>query len=200
MILSNRDREILLHIESFGFATIKQIADLFFSKQKYGYDMARKRLNLMVKDKKLYVYRDYDINLNIYTLNKSKKAKPSDMLLLDFYCKMIFEGAEILFFEKEYTGLSDGKIRPDAFTLVKFENWVLYLFIEIQTRHAKADIEKYEVLYSSQEFQNKFETNIFPTVVVIEDVKHKSPYHSDNFKVVQLDLDMKGFPKIFLPK
>lgn len=200
IILSDRDKEILIHIETWGFATIKQIADIFFQKQKYGYDMARKRLNQMVDNKKLFRRKDYDANSNIYTLEKSKPVRKSDIIAMDFYSKLINEGAEILLFEKEYTGFLDGKIRPDIFSAIKIENWLIYLFVEIQTRHAKADIEKYEKLYATREFQNKFNTNIFPTIVVIEDVVHKDQYKSEYFKVVQIDLNMSGFPKIFMPK
>lgn len=199
MVLSDRDRDILIHIETWGFATIKQIADIFFKQQKYGYDMARKRLNLMVRDNKLFVHRNYDNNMNVYTFEKTKKVRVGDFILMDFYCKLKSEGAEILMFEKEYNKFMDGKIRPDGFTIVKMGNWIIYLFIEVQTRHAKADIEKYERLYATKEFQNTFETDLFPTVVIIEDVNHKAKYSSDNFKVVQIDLNMCGFPNIFMP-
>ena len=154
----------------------------------------------MVYNKKLFRRKDYDANSNIYTLEKSKPVRKSDIIAMDFYSKLINEGAEILLFEKEYTGFLDGKIRPDIFSAIKIENWLIYLFVEIQTRHAKADIEKYEKLYATREFQNKFNTNIFPTIVVIEDVVHKDQYKSEYFKVVQIDLNMSGFPKIFMPK
>lgn len=200
IILSDRDKEILVHIETFGFATIKQIADIFYQQQKYGYDMARKRLNQMTDNKKLFRKKDYDTNSNIYTIEKSKTVRKSDVLAMDFYAKLINEGAQILLFEREYTGFLDGKIRPDIFTAIKIENWLIYMFVEIQTRHAKADVDKYERLYVTKQFQDKFQTPTFPTVVVIEDVIHKDPYHSENFKIVQMDLNMSGFPKIFMPR
>lgn len=200
MVLSPRDREILLHIESWGFATIKQITDIFFREQKYGYDMARKRLNLMVKDHKLFVHRNYENNMNIYTFEKIKKVSQSNIIVMDFYAKLMIEGAEILLFEREYNKFMDGKIRPDIFVAVKIENWIIYMFVEAQLRHVKADIEKYEKLYASGDFQRKFSTTTFPTVVVIDDVKHKKDYESPNFKIAQIDLCMGGFPKIYMPQ
>lgn len=200
IILSDRDKEILIHIETWGFATIKQIADIFFQRQKYGYDMARKRLNQMVDNKKLFRRKDYESNANIYTFEKNKAVRKSDVIALDFYAKLINEGAEVLLFELQYTGFMDGKIRPDIFSAIKIENWLIYFFVEIQTRHEKANIEKYERLYVTKQFQDKFQTTTFPTVVVIEDVIHKDPYNSDNFKIVQMDLNMSGFPKIFMPR
>lgn len=200
IILGDRDKQILRHIEEWEFATIKQIADIFYPQQKYGYDLARKRLNLLVDNQKLLKYRDIDSNINVYTLEKAKNRRKSDFILMDFYAKLTLEGADILLFEKEYNKFMDGKMRPDAFIVIKIEGWLLYLFVEVQTRHAKVDLGKYERLFVSNEFQEKFQTNIFPTIVIIEDVVHKDQYKSDNFKVVQIDSDMSGFPKIFMPK
>lgn len=198
IVLSERDRNILRHIEEYKFATIKQISDMFFSEQKYGYDIARKRLNAMVQHNQLLVDRNYDNNQNVYSLEKLKKVTKSNLLLMDFYSKLIHEGIEIICFEKEYTGLMGGKIRPDAFVAIKIDNWILYLCVEVQTRHEGVDLEKYERFYTTNEFQDKF--NVFPVIVVIDDIVHKKPLQSNRFKVVQLDFNLVGFTSIFLPQ
>lgn len=198
MILTARDRAILKHIEEYEFATIKQIADMFFKEQKYGYDIARKRLNAMVRDNHLLATRDYKTGLNLYSIDKIKNITMSKVLLMDFYSRLIAEGCEILFFEKEYSKFMSGKIRPDGFTVIKFNGYVYYYFIEVQTRHANPDIQKYETLYYTNEFQNTFQTKAFPTIIVIDDIDHKKQLGSDLFKVIQLNFIFDGFPKIFL--
>ena len=197
MIITSRDKLILNHIEKYKFTTISQIADIFFKDRKYSYDIARKRLNLMVKEEKLFAIKDYKTGLNIYSLNKIKNPSHSDILLMDFHSKLISEGCEIIFFEKEYN-MQDGKIRSDGFCAFKCCNYIMYLFIEVQLRHAYPDIKKYENLYESGEFQNKFDTDVFPTVVVISDVQYSTPPSSNIINVVEFDTTFNEFPKLFI--
>ena len=197
MILTDRDKQLLRHIEQYKFTTIQQATDLFFRDRKYGYDMARKRLNLMVREDKLLAMKDFKSGLNIYSLDKIKTPSPSDILLMDFYCKLITEGCEVLMFEKEYRIL-DGKIRSDGFCIFKFCNYMMYSFVEVQLRHAFPDVAKYEMLYKSNEFQKQFETDVFPTLIVISDVDYREVPKSNLFNVVQFDHQFNQFAKLFI--
>lgn len=198
MIITDRDRDILRHIEEFQFATISQIRDLFFSTQKYGYDIARKRLNLLRREGKLHAIKDFQTNSNIFSLYPLKKVSKHNIIIRDFYTKLISEGIDVNFFKIEFTGFLDGKIRPDAFIKVTVNGWIFFLFLEVITSNNQRDISKYEKLYHSGEFQEQFGLS-FPTVIFVDEVIHSNNLKSDHFRVVQIEHDLKGLPIIFLP-
>jgi hypothetical protein len=91
-MLTPRDREIINFIDNIGYATISNIADMFFSKNKFSYDLARKRLK-KIKEFENYIksFQNQETNETIYVPYNSSKKKVSihDVMVLIYRHNLI---------------------------------------------------------------------------------------------------------------
>ncbi len=159
-MLTTRDSDVLQFVEQYGGITIKQAAKLFFSNSKYSQDLARKRLKKLADNEKLKYEGDWATNQRIYYTKK--KPSSHSIMLLNFYVELIYYGAEILEFEREYK--IDGVCRPDGFMIFQYNNKGKIVFIEVDMQH-KTNLDKYQKLFDTNLFQNEYGT--FPQVVII---------------------------------
>lgn len=195
-MLTDRDRAIYYHIEKYKFASIEQIQKAFFKEQKYSYDIARRRLNKLVSNDYLKCSRNFITNQNIYYIdNQYRKVSLHSILLMDYYVELLHCNAEIVHFEKEKEWL-DGKIRSDGFCIYDFNGYRFYNLIEVNASHNKLNLEKYESLFNSGELQKAY--GVFPTIILIDDIKHKSEPTLQSMEVIHLDFNLSDFAKIFM--
>lgn len=196
-MITDRDRSIFNHIEKFNFATIENIQKCFFKEQKYGYDVARRRLNLLVKNEYLKCSRNYATNQNIYYLDAAYK-KPSlhAVLLMNYYSELVNSGANVIHFEKE-KDIYDGKVRADGFGIFEFNGYKYYQVVEVHVSHNKLNLEKYK----DEEVRNdllKICNGVLPNLIVIDDVIRNSTVEIKDIELVHLDFTLEGFPKVFI--
>lgn len=193
------DQKVLNYIEMYKSITIKQCNKMFYNKQVYGSDMARKRLNKLVQYNKLKVDRDYMTNRNIYYMDK--KLSFHDILVMDYFSELINAGVKMISFCRE-PHFMDNKIIPDAFCTysVKRDDGKSELFFNIieVVRTNKIDLNNYKKLYDSGELQ-KLCRGVFPRIILIDNVNHGGNlFINDDIRIIQLDFKMNEFCKIFL--
>lgn len=196
-MITDRDRNIFNHIERFNFATIEHIQKCFFREQKYGYDVARRRLNLLVKHEYLKCSRNYATNQNIYYIDATYK-KPSlhAILLMNYYSELVFNGGNVVQFEKEKE-IAGGKVRTDGFCIFEFNGYKYYQVIEVHVSHNKLNLNKYEDLEVKNDLL-QICNGILPNLVLIDDVMRKSVADIKDMDIVHLDFTLEGFPKVFI--
>jgi hypothetical protein len=184
-MLTNRDRQILRFIETFGGITIYQCSKIYFKDSKHQYDLARKRLKIL-----------YDMNLIRYFTNKltnervycdDKKITPHKTYLLDVYATLLTNNVKVLNLDFEPQWL-DGKYRSDGFFLIEYNGTKRIMCVEVDITHM-TKVEKYEEVYASGEIQKKY--GAFPLIVIVGDII--SEYKSKNFDVVYLDYKLNNF-------
>lgn len=196
-MITQRDRMIYNHISKYNFATIEQIQKLFFKDQKYGYDVARRRLNLLVKNEYLKSTRNYATNQNIYYIsNDYKKVSLHSMLLMNYYAELVNSGAEIITFEKEKE-FAEGKVRTDGFCIFIFNGFKYYQVIEVHASNNKLNMKKYEDDMIKAELLGLC-NNVLPNLILIDDVLRSGPVEVKDMEVVQLDFSLDEFPKVFM--
>lgn len=205
MYITDKDQKVLNFVEKYGSITISQAQKMFYNTQKYGYDIARRRMRKLVDHGKLKVNRDQTGNENVYYIDR--KLSYHDLLVLDFYAELVYNGAKIVYF-KQCQRWMDGRCISDAYTCYLVGNKVFFNIVEVVQTHG-VDVKKYKELYESGEPQ-KFNSLIyeklggkaidkFPRLIIIDNVSHyKGITIDDNIQVSQLDFNLRGFSSILI--
>jgi hypothetical protein len=215
MILKDKDKEIIRYVEKYGFITIGQAYDIWFSHRRYGYDLSRKRLQQMVDDN--YLKQQYDMEEMyapkiFYIDDKYKKPSKHTILTMDVYAYLVRLGATVIYFKREEEWL-DKKYRTDAFIIFTIEGYCYSAFIEVLKSTSSKDItqnskfqNKYTELVDSKEAQLKIKQitqrdNEFDDafLIIIDDIKHKYSFSIPNLdKIVVADYKLNGLSKALI--
>lgn len=171
-MITNKDNEIINFCDTFGGITIKQCSKLFYKEAAYKQDLARKRLKKLIDEKYLKGEMDWATNQKVFYI--SKKPSSHTIMIINYNIELIFLGAEVLEFQKEYQ--IENICRPDAFIVFKYNNKGKLNFVEVDMSH-KTNLKKYLELYNTNKFQSKYGT--FPEVVIISSTR---------------EYDLKGYP------
>lgn len=209
--ITDTDNKVLQFVEEFGAITINETRNIFYNTQIKGYEIARRRLGKLVSYKKLNVYRDMDLNLNIYTMGK--KMTQHGILALDYYSELVRLGANIVYFKQEQPWLIDlstkkAKYNSDAYCCYYFEGKVYFDIVEV-VKTKNVETQKYIDIYNSKEAHILNDEiykqlggkprNLFPRLVIIDNVKHKNDLCiNDNVKIIQLDFRLKNISKLLI--
>lgn len=193
--LTKRDKEIIKFVEKHHSITIT-LCNKIFIPSKSGYKIAQRRLNKMVECEQLKVYKPRIGEENVYYIDR--KLSQHDLLILYFYAELINCGAKNIYFEKKKKWLN-GDIESDAFFQYEYGGYMNYNILEICHTHKKIPISNYEELFKTNEVQ-KICMNTFPRIIVVDDVEHINPdyYHSELFKIIQINSSLNNLPLIFI--
>jgi hypothetical protein len=200
-------RNILNFIETYGFITTRICANLFYKEDKCKLDVARRVLNRLVDNK------DIVANKNSYgreLIYQFKKNTVSDhkYYLLNLYAEINNIVTQIDYFKLEETW-SLSKRRSDAHII--FHNNVngkldfnSYL-IEFDKYHKTNPTEKYNSIYDTEEVQewykeNQDEEDYFPDVIIINYNGQCIKSDRAEYKIIGLDYNFTDLlQKIVLP-
>jgi hypothetical protein len=195
-MLTPRDREIISFIDNVGWATIQNIADLYFSNNKFSYDLSRKRLK-KIKEMGEYTkcFQNQETNETVYVPYNSNKKKVSihDIMVLNYACKLTTFGCKLDSIEME--PIFNG-IKPDAMVIFTIDNTQYFQLIEMQIRHNLIDLDRYTKQGVMEAILDKTDGYV-PRLVIIQDTKIK--YLDNNptmMEIVQMDTSMWDIGKV----
>jgi hypothetical protein len=197
-MLTPRDREIISFIDNIGYATISNIADMYFSQNKFSYDLARKRLK-KIKDMGEYIkcFQNQETNETIYVPYNSSKKKLSihDVMVLNYACKLKLLGCNVDNIELEPIFCN---IKPDALIQFTFNGYRFHQLIEMQIRHNLIDIDRYNKQGVMESIMDKTNETV-PKLIIIQDTKIN---YADNnttcMDIVQMDTSMEDIAKVIM--
>lgn len=206
MYITDTDNELLRFVEENGSITISQAQNMYYNTQKFGYEISRRRISKLVKYGKLKFTRNNEIGQNIYYIDKPLRTH--DVLIMDFYAKLVNNGARIVYFKSPQYWQTVDSLRSDAFAFYFIGNKPYFNIIELVRTH-EVEREKYHRLFDNGEANvlcnelykhvGSQNINVFPRMIILDDVQHKQGYYYDEkIKMVQLDLKMTNFVKIFI--
>jgi hypothetical protein len=198
--LTENDRWLFRYLENSksGGITISQAGMMLYPGDVNGYQYLRKRMKLL-HERGLLKYFTSDVtNEYIYYKDlKDSKKKPNnhDVLVNNFYAKLIYYGAEVYQYKEKpiYCDSVGKKTIPDGFCIYKWNGKVKGCFIECNIGHV-ADIDRYERLFIEGKIHEQYGN--FPYVVVLSEVDRQ--HNSDNFEIINLDLKCSTFIKDIL--
>jgi len=198
LLITDRDKLIISYLEKYRYATIEQLEKMFFKEQQYSYNIVRKRLGEIRKAGYIKIHRDIETNKNIYIWNEDRIKPPSwhRIILLNVLTEMVSQGykVEIFKIEKEWM---DRKIRSDGFVVFTIGTRRYHFFIEVQISNNPNNLEKYDILYKTNEVQKYLGKDFFPRVLLISDAE----YNFSNLKhtsIIQLDTKLNKFSSILI--
>lgn len=213
-ILQPRDREIIKHVEEYGFITISQACTIYWNDKKYAYDLARKRLDVIENLNYLKSYKsDEPYSEKIFYIEK-KYMNPSKHLILEMnlYAELINIGCNIRYFKREKEWL-DGDRRSDVYTLFTFNGYLYSMCAEVVINshkiHSFKDyqddlIDKYNSIFNSGEINKliqeviKKDINLGTSVLLIDDIDHVNKWDLENIPSHQVDFSLKHLSKILV--
>jgi hypothetical protein len=195
-MLTERDREIISFIDNIGWSTINNISNMFFSNNKFSYDLARKRLK-KIKDIGDYIkcFVNSETTETIYVPYNSSKKKVSihDVMVLNYICKLKLLGCTV---DKTELEPVFGNIKPDALVQFTFNGYRYHQLIEMQIRHNLIDLDRYNnqgVMESILDRTN----NTIPKLIIIQDTKiNYSDNNPTQLDIVQMDTSMWDIAKV----
>lgn len=189
-----RNNQILHSVEDFKSITIRQCADYIYPTAASRYKIAERKLNKLVKAKRLKVDQT-ETKENIYYFDK--KLSYHDLLINSFYIALHNTGATNIKLERQKTWLN-GKLRSDALISYDFDKYTYYNILEICWSHKKVPIKEYEELFYSGE-AHKICENTFPRIIIVDDVIHSDDrFKSDVLPIFQLDFTFNALAKILM--
>ncbi len=199
-MITDRDRKIIAHLEKYKYATIEQLENIFFKKQKNSYTIARRRMAEIIKAGYAKKIRDVETNRVIYVYNDGKTKEPDRhrILVLDVLANLHKQEFNVHSFEIEKFWIG-GDIRSDAFTVFALEsvNNRYHYFIEVHLSNNDCNLEKYDLLFESGEVQKYLGRKIFPRILLITD--RDVEYNCKNAKIIKLNTNLDEFASIILP-
>lgn len=199
-MITDRDKQIILHLEKYKYATIEQLEKIFFREQKNSYNIVRRRMAEIKKAGYVKAIRDIEINKVVYVYDDGKSKGPDmhRLIILDILATLHQQGFNVKTFEVE-KAWKGGEIRSDAFTVFTLENAKIrnQFFIEVQLSNHPCNLDKYDNLYDTGEVQQYLGRDIYPRILYISD--RKTEYNVKHSKVIQLDTKLNEFASIILP-
>jgi len=197
-MLTQRDREIISFIDNIGWATINNISDMFFSQNKFSYDLARKRLK-KIKEIGDYIkcFVNSETTETIYVPYNSSKKKVSihDVMVLNYVCKLKLLGCKI---EKTEIEPMFNNIKPDALVQFTFNGYRFYQLIEMQIRHNLIDLDRYNNQGVIESILNQT-NNTIPKLVIIQDTKiNYADNNPTQLDIIQMDTSIEDIAKVIM--
>lgn len=202
MRVTDKDKKIYKYIEEQGFATVKQIANIFYNDITYKNELAKKRLSCLVEHG--YVKQTKSVNCNqhiFYADDKFKRQTYHNIIVMDFYTKLLeMKSVKVLEFEREKVwGSREGvyvknNIVSDAYIVTQIKDYIRVFLLEVQSskNNWKNTITKYEP--HAKDIME--ECGGVPTIILADEVQHTiNIEHS--LPICQIDCKMTDFPLIF---
>lgn len=195
--ITDRDREIMQHIDKYKFITLKQTVELFMPPNASSAHMiAEKRLKAIQNSNHLFGkigkpgvklkngHHPYTKE-SIYYYNKMPTYH--DLQAFNVYARLVFLGIEIDFFKAPAPWHYNKYISDAFFTYtVPEERYKKTAFLEICHSNNDPHLKGYEDLYLTNELQDKL-VGAFPDIILVGH-KGKLPETLLNVKKVKADL------------
>lgn len=189
-------RDILEHINNYGFITNKQCALIYFKGAKQPYIQAQTKMktlydNGIVKRTECKLNREY-----MYSIDK-EEISDHRMYLMNLYA-YLYSKFDIIYFKVEESWQC--KTRNDAHIIIKKDNGdMVGILCEIDLYHRTGQ-EKLDKMYESVEVQQWYKVNYeaegyYPSILIVNS-SGKTTIKSDQYEVVAVDFDFNGLDSI----
>lgn len=195
-MITDRDRNIISFIEDIGYATITNIAEMFFNNSKYSYDLARKRLLKLYKSNNLKKIHNFDTNEVVYLPYDSKRRSVSfhDIKLINYITKLSMLGCKI---NKVLIEPIFNNIKPDALISFELKGYMYYQLIEVQLRHAGVDLNRFKNNDTINSILKESD-NVAPKLIIIQNTNRDYEKENDTiFPITKINTDMDNILDVF---
>ncbi|PGO64006.1 hypothetical protein CN980_25895 [Bacillus cereus] len=203
MMLTNRDKQIISHLQQFRCLSRDDIIDLHFKKVKNAVTCCNTVMKRLCREG----YTDVDTSQRPYVyfpypspIRKGSQKIRHFLAIVDVYKQLLqVESPKVFQVEPKY---EKGYMEPDIFTIWRKSPF----FIEVQNSiYSKAvmqaKIKRYELYFHSMEWQKEpwqpTHAHVFPSLLLLTDSQY--PISSSNFRIFQAT-SIEHFLKQVTPK
>lgn len=189
-------RDIINHINTYGFITNKQCAMIFFKGNKQSYLQAQTKMKLLY-DNEIVKRVEYKLNKEYVYMLEEKEISDHRMYAMNLYAALCNKYI-IHYFKLEESWLC--KKRSDAhFIIENSEGSQIGMLCEVDLYH-KTSQEKLDVLYKSNEVQAWYKINwgiedYYPSVLIVNNTG-TTKLKSSNYDVVAINFDLDGLDSL----
>lgn len=199
MRITEKDRKIYKYIEAAGFATVKQIGNIFFNDIIYKNELAKKRLNCLVEHGHIKQVKSVNCTQHIfYCDDKFKRQTYHNIVVMDLYSKFLeMRKLEVVNFQREKIW-AGGKVISDAFLSVSYKGKIQSYIVEVQASRNlwKNSINKYADTNVLQEIIDNCD-GVYPLMIFVDEIVHDTKQLGAPFEIAQVDMNLTDFPLIF---
>lgn len=204
-MIVERDKDIIDFIHKIGFASIKNVADMYFTNARYNYDLARKRLKKLENSGKyIKSFRNEETNELVYVPHdsKMKRVTTHNLKVIEYICKLKCLGCDIKLTEIEPVF---NNIKPDAYIVFKFNEYTYAQLLEIQIRHDYVDLKRFKdydtinaILEKNKATLNT-DKNFLPKIVIVQNTNRDYIKENDTqFNIIQMSVKMEDIAKVLI--
>ena len=180
IVITERDKKIKEFLEEVQIADTKTLSILFFSNTTLR--NCQKRLKQLVDIKYIKCFRENVLSQNIYYSRYKPKNTKHKIVFSQLLAKLKQEEIEVLKYRCPFQ-IAD--IIADGLVIIKLDNQVKIYFVEVE-RTKKLNIKKYEELYYSRKYKDKFP--LMPSILCITDKKTNTEHVALKIKTCKIDL------------
>lgn len=202
-MITKKDEQIYHYIEEMGFATVKQIGELFFSNMEYRTSYAKKRLNRLILDGYIKETKSTNCNQHIfYVDSKHNRKTRHSIIVMDLYVKFRqMNKLKIMYFDREKP-FANKKVISDGFITVKYpvEDGIAFQNFIIEVQTSNNDYKKVLGKYYDEDVYRDISNvcqGLTPVIIYVDDVTHNMDKVNCPYKVIQIDERLSDFPLIF---
>ncbi|WP_275372753.1 hypothetical protein [Clostridium tertium] len=198
-MLTFRDKQIIKHIEQYGFITNRQAREIFMSPNSVkAYEVARRRIKEIQdtnirfgpKNKPLLVTKNNITSENVFYYDKVPTYH--EIQIMNVYARLVFVGVDVELYKKHAEWLG-GKYISDAFFICSHANIKYICCLEVCSTSNDSHIPGYQELYNTNELQMKF-NGAFPRIIL---VGHQGRLPKTHLTVKEVDEDLSDIFFIF---
>lgn len=200
-MITSRDRMFVKYIEEMKFVTYEHLQKVFTKNLSCSYDVVRRRMQVIMNSEfagYIGVFKFMQTNQKVFYL-KSENPKTFTMhklKTLDYIAELYGMDVEIKYC-KINQEFMNREIRSDLFVTYMLDGNIYSDLVEVNLTHT-SNLQRYDKLYESMEFEDKYGIK-FPRIVVIDDsVLAESTMPKNNIRVIQLDTHLSEFGKVFM--
>ena len=199
MRVTEKDKLIYNYICKYKFATVKQIANVFFNDIIYKNELAKKRLNCLLEHHLIKSTKSTNCAQHIFYVDSKYKSQTyHNIIIMDFLSKLQeMSSVDVVNFEREkvWTNSNNTTIRSDGLFKIHYNGYARIFLLEVRTssNSFKKSIEKYNA------YKNEItkECGCKPVLILVDSVKHDLSDVSSFMPIIQIDQKLTDFPLIF---
>lgn len=202
-MITERDLKVIDFICLVKACTAEQIEKIFFPSRRTA-NRSLLRITSHPEYKKIIKKKRYDYDMRFIYYYKNDSHLKHKLLIAEFYKLLYLFKGKIVNFQ---TPFNISGVLPDAFIHYQYNSLNYYFFLEIQISNNDLNFNKYEKIYNSLEWKNKW--NTFPRIIIISNrnlnINSELPYIQlnekyENWKIIfNINISLSQYNKeVFL--